>query len=113
MRGKRFLSITPKGGKGSMMAVPQGWQQALSEHLIVSNDCGSGEGAEALIEQQLDGTFVIETKYTEDRFTTTDANVVNHILEEFNIPLTGSGTQSPKGDELVSASPPVQTQLAC
>jgi hypothetical protein len=71
------------------MAVPQTWQQALSEHLIVGNDCGSGDGAEALIEQQPDGTFVVETKYTQDRFQTTDPGIVNRVLEEFNIPLTG------------------------
>ncbi len=72
-----------------MMAIPQGWQQALSEHLTVGNDCGSGEGAEALIEQDLNGTFIIETKYTDDHFQTTDPCMVNRILKEFNIPLTG------------------------
>ncbi len=69
------------------MGRPQ-WQQALDDHLMVGNTCG-GDGAEALIEQQPNGTFVIETKYTDDHFQTTDPCIVNRILEEFNIPLTG------------------------
>jgi hypothetical protein len=89
MRGKRVLSIMPKGGKDSMMAVPQGWQQALSEHLIVGNDCGRGDGAEALIEQDPNGTFIVETKYTNDHFQTTDPCIVDRVLEEFNIPKAG------------------------
>ncbi len=67
----------------------QQWQQALDEHLIIGNDCGGGEGAEALIEQEPNGTFTVETKYTDDQFQTTDPSIVNRILEEFNIPLTG------------------------
>ncbi len=69
------------------MGRPQ-WQEALDDPLMIGNS-RDGDGAEALIEQQLDGTFVIETKYTEDRFQPTDPDVVNRVLEEFNIPLTG------------------------
>jgi hypothetical protein len=67
----------------------QQWQEALDEHLVIGNDCGGGEGAEALIEQESNGTFVVETKYTDDRFATTDPSVVNRVLEEFNIPKSG------------------------
>jgi len=69
------------------MGRPQ-WQQALDDHLMIGNSC-DGDGAEALIEQEPNGTFVIETKYTEDRFRTTDPSSVTHVLEEFDIPLTG------------------------
>ena len=66
----------------------QQWQEALDEHLIVGNPCG-GKEAEALIEQEPNGTFVIATIYTDDQFKTADATVVNRVLEEFNIPKTG------------------------
>ncbi len=70
------------------MMASQPWQQALSEHRVVGNDCG-GDGAEALIEQEPNGTFTVETKYTDDKFQTTDPSMVNRILEEFDIPKTG------------------------